>query len=204
MVAKKPGKTRSKVGRPKSRSDRREEIRDELEKIFLQEGFRDLTVDKLARRVKCSNRTLYEIAASKEEMFLETLNRWLERIRHLGWQGALQHQEPTKRIEAYLKPGVIETREASANFVEDVRSYLPAKQMLARHQEERMGFLQDIIEDGIGQGAFRKVHPYLVAEILLSAITRIDELDFKTKSGLSFSEAFEELYDILLHGLVRN
>lgn len=203
MVAKKSGKTRSKVGRPKSRSDRREEIRDELEKIFLQEGFRDLTVDKLARRVKCSNRTLYEIAPSKEEIFLETLNRWLERIRHLGWQGALQHQEPTKRIEAYLNPGVIETREASANFVEDVRSYLPAKQMLARHQEERMGFLQDIIEDGIGQGAFRKIHPYLVAEILLSAITRIDELDFKTKSGLSFSEAFEELYDILLHGLVR-
>lgn len=185
-----------------SRSDRREEIRRQLERIFLREGFRDLTIDQLAKRLKCSNRTLYEIAPSKEEMFLFVLNRWLERIRHLGWQGALEHTEPIKRIEAFLQPGVSETREAGADFVEDVRTYLPAKQMLARHQEERMKFLEDIVSDGIKRGSFRNVHPYLMAEILLSAVTRIDELDFQSRSGLTFSEAFAELYEVLLHGLV--
>ncbi|MEO2182323.1 MAG: TetR/AcrR family transcriptional regulator [bacterium] len=195
--------SRPRIGRPKSRSDRREEIRNEIEKIFLQEGFRDLTVDKLAKRVKCSNRTLYDIAPSKEELFLVTLNRLLERIRHRGWQSALKYQQPSKRIENYLNPGVTEMREAGANFVEDVRTYLPAKQMLAWHQEERMKFLEDIIEDGIRQGAFRDVHPALVAEILLSAVTRIDELDYQTRSGLTFSESFKELYGILLNGLVR-
>ena len=199
------GQSRMKK-RPKarsvSRSDRREEIRNGLEKIFLREGFRDLTIDRLAKRLRCSNRTLYEIAPSKEEMFLLILDRWLERIRHLGWQGALEHTDPIKRIEAFLDPGVSETREASADFVEDVRSYLPAKQMLARHQEERMKFLEDIVSDGIKRGSFRSVHPYLVAEVLLSAVTRIDELDFQSRSGLTFSEAFAELYELLLHGLV--
>ena len=185
-----------------SRSDRREEIRNQLEQIFLREGFRELTIDRLAKRLKCSNRTLYEIAPSKEEMFLFILNRLLERIRHLGWRGALQHTEPIKRIEAFLHPGVSETRNAGADFVEDVRSYLPAKQMLARHQEERMRFLEDIVSDGIERGSFRKLHPYLVAEILLSAVTRIDELDFQSRSGLTFSEAFSELYELVLHGIV--
>ena len=35
-----------------------------------------------------------------------------------------------------------------------------------------------------------------------AAVTRIDELDFQSRSGLSFSEAFSELYELLLHGLV--
>ena len=185
-----------------SGGDRRKQIRDELEKIFLREGFRDLTIDSLAKRLRCSNRTLYEIAPSKEEMFLLILNRWLERIRHLGWQGALEHTDPITRIQAFLEPGVSESREASAKFVEDVRSYLPAKQMLARHQEERMEFLEDVVSDGIKRGSFRKVHAYLVTEVLLSAVTRIDELDFQYRAGLTFSEAFRELYDLLLHGLV--
>ena len=187
-----------------SRGQRREQIRDELESLFLKEGFRDLTVNAIAKRLKCSNRSLYDIAPSKEEMFLVVLNRWLERIRHLGWQGALAHTDPIERIEAFLKPGVTETRDAGANFVEDVRSYLPAKQMLARHQEERMKFLEDIVSDGIKQGSFRNLHAYLVAEVLLSAVTRIDEFDFQSRAGLSFSDAFEELYELLLHGLLKN
>lgn len=204
MAARKSSKAKSVIGRPTSRSDRREEVRDQLERIFLQEGFRNLTINKLAKRLQCSNRTLYEIAPSKEEIFLKILDRWLERIRHLGRQGALKHTEPFKRIEAYLNPGVSETRDASADFVEDVRSYLPAKEMLARHQEERMKFLEDIVEDGISRGSFRSVHSSLVAEVVLSAVTRIDEFDFQSRSGLTFSEAFEELYELLLHGLIRS
>ncbi|MBT5153346.1 MAG: TetR/AcrR family transcriptional regulator [Gammaproteobacteria bacterium] len=201
---------RKSASRPKpqsqsmSRAERREQTRQELEALFLREGFRDLTVASIAKRLKCSNRSLYDIAPSKEEMFLVVLNQWLERIRHLGWQAALAHTDSIERIEAFLKPGVTETRGASAAFIEDVRSYLPAKQILARHQEERMEVLGDIIESGIKQGSFRKLHSYLVAEFLLSAATKIDELDFQSKAGLSFSDAFEELYELLLHGLLKD
>lgn len=187
-----------------TRSRRREKMRAELEAIFLKEGFRDLTIGKLAKRLRCSNRTLYEIAPSKEEMFLQVLDNWLERIRHLGWRGALENQDPVERLQAFLDPGVSETKLASAKFVEDVRSYLPAKQMLARHQEERMHFLEEIVAEGINKGAFKPVHPYLVAEVLLSAVSRIDEIDYEERAGLSFSVAFNELYELLLHGLLRN
>ncbi|MCY4344691.1 MAG: TetR/AcrR family transcriptional regulator [Gammaproteobacteria bacterium] len=175
-----------------------------METIFLREGFRGLTIDSLAKRLRCSNRTLYEIAPSKEEMFLVVLDRWLERIRHLGQEGAMAQSDPIKRVEAFLEPGVTETREASAAFVEDVRFYLPAKQMLGRHQEERMKVLESMVSEGIRQGSFREVHAYLVSEVLLSAVTRIDEIDFQSRAGLTFSEAFGELYDLFLHGLVIN
>lgn len=203
--ASKAATAKSSPYRPRGpRIERRKQIRDQLETIFLREGFRNLTIDSLAKRLHCSNRTLYQIAPSKEEMFLVVLDHWLERIRHLGQQGAMEQSDPIKRVEAFLEPGVTETREASAAFVEDVRSYLPAKQMLGGHQEERMKVLECMVSEGITQGSFREVHAYLVSEVLLSAVTRIDEIDFQSRAGLTFSEAFGELYDLFLRGLVVN
>src|SRR4051812_8968716 len=91
-------------------SERHRTLIDALEQLFLQEGFRSVTVDELAARLKCSKRTLYEVASSKQELFLLVVERWLERIRHLGWQGALEHDDPEKRIIAYLDPGVSQSQ----------------------------------------------------------------------------------------------
>ena len=61
-------------------SPRREEILDELEAIFLAEGFRGLTVGTLAARLRCSRSTLYALAATKEELYLRVSDRILRRI----------------------------------------------------------------------------------------------------------------------------
>lgn len=137
-------------------------------------------------------------------MFLLVVDRWLGRIRQPGRQAVPVINDRVKRLEAFLDPGVSETKQASAEFMVDVRSYLLAKQMLARHQQERMRFLEDTVADGIASGGFKDVHPYLVAEVLLSAVTRIDELDFKGQAGLTFSVVLDELYELLLHGLMRD
>lgn len=75
-------------------SDRQKELLAELETLFFANGFRTITVDDIAAQLKCSKRTLYEIAPSKQELFILVIESWLERIRHLGWQGALQHDDP--------------------------------------------------------------------------------------------------------------
>jgi len=63
-----------------------------------------------------------------------------------------------------------------------------------------MRSVESIIEDGISQGSFREVSPYLFAEILLSAVTRIDEIDFEEHQDITFSSALDELYEIFLNG----
>ena len=47
---------------------RRAELLDELVTLFLAEGFGALTLDELARRLRCSKSTLYGLAASKEQL----------------------------------------------------------------------------------------------------------------------------------------
>ena len=182
-------------------SERQRDLVEALEQLFLEEGFRDVTVDELATRLKCSKRTLYELAPSKQELFLFIVERWLDRIRHLGWAGALEHDDPEKRIIAYLDPGVTQSRAASRRFLEDMRSYRPALALLEAHQRERTGVLRDIVEDGMRRGRFRRLHAALVAEVFLAAVSRLNEPDFLENAGISFSDGFSELYELFLNGL---
>lgn len=182
-------------------AERREQIRSQLEKMFLVEGFRDLTVGNLAKRLSCSNRTLYDIAPSKEEIFLLVLDNWLDRIRRLGRQAVLEKTDPVDRLEVFFNSANVEARGASAKFIEDVNSYLPAKQIWERHLEKQVSFLEEIIAEGIKRGNFKPLNPNLAAELLLSTVTRVDELVFHGHSGLSYEEAFAESQELMLNGL---
>ena len=186
----------------RSFNERHRDIAGALEKIFLEEGFRDVTVGELAARLKCSKRTLYELAPSKQELFVLIVERWLDRIRHLGWAGALEYDDPQQRIIAYLEPGVSQSRLASRRFLQDLQSFRPAYMLLEAHQRERTGVLRDIVEDGIKRGRFRKLHAPLVAEVFLAAVGRMNEPDFLENAGISYSNAFSEVYDLFLKGLI--
>lgn len=185
-------------------SERQKSLLEELESLFFANGFRTITVDELASRLKCSKRTLYELAPSKQELFILVIESWLERIRHLGWQGALQHDDPEKRIMAYLEPGVTESRPASRQFLADLQSYRPALALLEAHQAQRTKVLMEIVEDGIRRGRFKPVHSALVAEIFLASVNRINEPAVLARAGVEFSEAFDELFRILTNGLFRH
>lgn len=184
------------------RTDRQVELLDKLEVIFLEEGFRRLTIGELASRLKCSKRTIYELAPSKQELVLLVMDRWLMRIRSMGRAGMLKHTDPVDRIEAYLEPGVSESIRAGSQFLADVQSSPPAHSILELHQRERTQVLRDILDDGKTRGRFRAFHSALVAEVFLASVARINEPSVLGAANLGFSEAFSEFFGLILHGIV--
>src|SRR5512142_1001170 len=83
-------------------SDRQEELLGELERIILDEGFRRLTVESLAKRLQCSRRTLYELAPSKDELVLLVLDRLLRRMGHKAMEQVRALDDPADRLQAYM------------------------------------------------------------------------------------------------------
>ena len=181
----------------------REQLLDGLEAIFLKEGFRDVTVEDLASRLRCSRQTLYRVAPSKPEIFLVVLDRFLARIREEGREAAYAPSDPMDRIEALLEPGITATVPASRRFTEDVDGYEPARTLLAEHQRERMRLLRELVEDGISRGVFTGFHAHLVAEVMIAAVGRVSRPDFLAEAGLSMSEAFDECSRLIRWGLAR-
>ncbi|MCL4184049.1 MAG: TetR/AcrR family transcriptional regulator [Burkholderiaceae bacterium] len=179
---------------------RQEKLLDELEAIFLKEGFRNVTVAELASRLKCSRRSFYELADSKEALFLRVFDRYLTRLREVGARGAAA-VPPDQAFEPFLMPAIDAARKLSATLMQDMTAYPPANAMWERHQRERMTGLRRLVERCVEQGLFRGVNAFLVAEVMAASLRRIREPAFLAASGLSYREAVEELYGLLLHGL---
>ncbi|HLS56556.1 MAG TPA: TetR/AcrR family transcriptional regulator [Zeimonas sp.] len=205
-------RTRTKAARPRpdatglhadrAPGPRQQKLLDELESIFLTEGFRKVSVGELARRLRCSRRSFYELADSKEALFLRVFDRYLARVREQGARGAAA-APPDQAFEPYLKPAIDAARKLSATLMQDMAACPPANAMWERHQRERLNGLRELVARCVERGTFRGVNAYLVAEVMAASLRRIREPAFLAASRLSYREAVEELYGLLLHGLFR-
>jgi AcrR family transcriptional regulator len=173
-----------------------------LEPLFLVEGYRRLAVGELARRLRCSRRTLYELAPTKQGLFALVVDRFLARIRAQGDAEAATADDLATRIERYLAPGIRETKRAAAVFFADVAALPEAKRLLDAHQRRRIAGIRDLVTQGIRQRVFRGIDPHLVAEVFSEAYRRVSQPDFLAASTLSMAEAYSELSHLLRHGLL--
>jgi AcrR family transcriptional regulator len=173
-----------------------------LEPLFLVEGYRRIGVAELARRLRCSRRTLYELAPTKERLFALVLERFLARIRAQGDAEAATGSDLATRIERYLAPGIRETERATPVFFADVAALPEARRLLDAHQRRRIAGIRDLVTEGIRQRVFRGIDPHLVAEVFSEAYRRVSQPDFLAASSLSMAEAYSELSHLLRHGLL--
>ena len=183
-------------------SARRDRLLEELEHVFLRDGFLHFRTEELARRLHCSKRALYQIAPSREKLFELVVERWLANLRLAGHEAARAAPDPLAAVTDYLGAAIIATRDAGAQFVRDLSRSPAAYRRLMSHQRERIAGLERLIESGTAQGHFRGVHAKLIAEVMLNAVAQLVDPEVLARVGLTMSQAFAELYDIVEHGLL--
>jgi len=183
------------------RSDRQDEILDDLESIFLEEGFRRLTLGALAKRLRCSLRSLYQLAPTKEELFLLVLDRMWERVGAEARRVTIEHDDPAVQLEVFMSQGAHIFRATSGDFFADIRSYAPARHLFLTHLEGGTAFLTRLIERGIDSGRFRPVPARLVAKALESLALQTLDRSFLDAVDMDPLDAERELAQLVLRGL---
>jgi AcrR family transcriptional regulator len=132
-----------------------------LEKLLLDEGVEKVTVGRLAARLQCSRRTLYEIASSKEALVCIVIDRMLRR----QISAALASIDPNWSIVEQLRHIIT----FGANFQfrssgwEGMTSDPSARKLMETHYRFSATALAKTIAKGIEQGEFRDISPDVVA-----------------------------------------
>lgn len=183
-------------------TDRQHELLDTLESVFLEEGFSHLTIGEMVARMRCSRRTIYSLAPSREELIVIVVDRLLKRLGLEASAAAVAQSDPWQAIEAYLERGVTTLARATPAFNEDVESYLPTRHLYASHLNVALKVLSDLVAAGVASGVFREVHPPLIAEILAYAAERIRRPEVLERSGVSGQEALLEFGTLIRNGLL--
>lgn len=177
------------------------EILEGLETIVLTEGFRDLTVGGLAERLRCSRRTLYEIADSKDGLVLIVIDRVMRRLARIARDAAARESTLLDQVRAYLTKGLTELHRATLSFTEDVAASPEAALLVSSHFRYARSMLERMLVKGMETGEFREIHPRITAETFDAALLRLLDPDVLRSAGISFAEAVEEYLTLFTDGI---
>ena len=83
-------------------TSRQAHLRDALVEMVLVEGFSQLTMDQVAARLNCSKRTLYALAASKEQLAVLAVRHFFRRATEQVEAAIAATRNPARRVTRYL------------------------------------------------------------------------------------------------------
>jgi AcrR family transcriptional regulator len=186
---------------PPGLTRRQAELLDQLEELFLAEGFARFTLDDLALRLHCSKSTLYALAGSKEQLAQRVIKHFFRKATDAVEARTVTVQDPALRVAAYLTAVAGALAPAGQAFHHDLDSFGPGREIYERNTALAADRVRRLIADGVAQGRFREVHPALIADTVTTLMFRIGRGDTARATGLDDAEAYRELAALLLHGI---
>jgi AcrR family transcriptional regulator len=180
---------------------RQAELLDQLERLFLAEGFAGFTLEDLAVRLRCSKSTLYALADSKEQLALRVVRHFFRKATDAVEAHAVQEEDPGLRVVAYLTAVARALAPAGAAFHRDLDAFPPGRETYERNTALAAERVRGLIADGVAQGRFRDVHPALIADTVTTLMLRIGRGETGRATGLDDATAYRELAALLLHGI---
>jgi AcrR family transcriptional regulator len=180
---------------------RQAELLDQLEALFLAEGFARFTLEDLAVRLRCSKSTLYALAGSKEQLAQRVIKHFFRKATDAVEASTVTVRDPGLRVTAYLAAVAAALAPAGPAFHRDLDSFGPGREIYERNTALAADRVRELISDGVAQGRFRDVHPALVADTVTTLMFRIGRGDTARATGLDDAAAYRELAALLLHGI---
>src|SRR3954465_1416064 len=180
---------------------RQAELLDQLEQLFLADGFARFTLDDLALRLRCSKSTLYALAQSKEQLAHRVIKQFFRKATASVEEQTVTEADPALRVTAYLNAVARALSPAGPAFHRDLDSFPPGREVYERNTAAAADRVRELIADGVAQGRFREVHPGLIADTVTTLMVRIGRGDTERATGLDDATAYRELAALLLHGI---
>lgn len=180
---------------------RQAELLDQLERLFLTEGFARFTLDDLALRLHCSKSTLYTLADSKEQLALRVIKHFFRKATDAVEAQTVSEQDHALRVTAYLSAVARALAPAGPQFHHDLDGFEPGRSVYEANTAMAADRVRELIADGVAQGRFRDVHPALVADTVTTLMLRIGRGETARATGLDDAAAYRELAALLLHGI---
>ena len=181
---------------------RLERVMEDAEALFVRDGFLHFSTEELAARLRCSKRTLYTIAPTREKFFERILERHLSSMNRGMIAAAKAAPNCIAAMCAFVEHAIENFGEKPTRFNNDLKSFPGGERALERTQKQRDEALQAIIAEGVKTGAFRKVNPHFVAIALSAAAHEVTDPQFLAESEMNWPQALRQVFRLFFQGLL--
>ena len=179
---------------------RHNEIIDALE-VLLESGVPNLTMSEIAKKLKISLRTLYEIAPSRDELILMTMDNILKKLGKFAMDSVSEIHSPVEKLEEYLMIVNQAVGPKFDRFLKDMEKINGSKMTADYHENFIKNFIKELLEQAIKKKEIKAIDVKAFA-ILLGGIGR-EFFKEENKRSINFSpeESANSITSIILNGI---
>ena len=179
---------------------RHNEIIDALE-ILLESGVPNLTMSEIAKKLKISLRTLYEIAPSRDELILMTMDNILKKLGKFAMDSVSEIDSPIEKLEEYLMIVNQAVGPKFDRFLKDMEKINGSKMTADYHENFIKNFIKELLEQAIKKKEIKAIDVKAFS-ILLGGIGReFFKEENKRSIHLSPEESANSITSIILNGI---
>jgi AcrR family transcriptional regulator len=178
-------------------------VLDEAEELFSQEGFLHFSTDELARRLRCSKRTIYAVAPGREKFFEAVILHRVTNAADATLAPIRNALSVRSAVQGCMRASVEQARKTAPLFMRDVMLFPAGRRAVDKWRRDIADELEHLIQRGVDEGLLRKIDPRVAAEALLTSTLRVCEPDFLANSRTTMAEAVRQVYEIFWSGLFR-
>ena len=179
---------------------RHNEIIDALE-VLLESGVPNLTMSEIAKKLKISLRTLYEIAPSRDELILMTMDNILKKLGKFAMDSVSEIHSPVEKLEEYLMIVNQAVGPKFDRFLKDMEKINGSKMTADYHENFIKNFIKELLEQAIKKKEIKAIDVKAFA-ILLGGIGReFFKEENKRSIHLSPEESANSITSIILNGI---
>jgi AcrR family transcriptional regulator/predicted DNA-binding transcriptional regulator AlpA len=183
---------------------RTESILDAALEVFQTKGYHNSTVDDIAQQAGVSKGTCYQYFSGKEEVFLSTIDRTLDRLIVEADAAAGGAKDALQRLGLKGLTFISKYRDLQFMFIGMFTEVMGGNERIRKKAadvyEKVAEFLVRDLDAGVREKAFRKVNTTAVAYALIGIAEVVGNRDMIDEDFdvLSF---FVDLMDFMQHGL---
>lgn len=166
--------------------------------LFAQEGIKPVTMDRIAKELTISKRTLYEVLPDKETLLIEGFRGYRD-IMHKRLDMEMERAENVMELLLLVyQRKMDELRLISPRFYTDLKKYpRVVAYMNAQHEEDMAGSVA-FFKKGVEQGLFRADINYEVIHRVLSS-----QVEFILSSLMTKEFPLNEIFNSIILVCVR-
>jgi AcrR family transcriptional regulator len=181
---------------------RRHEIFHQVVNVFLKKGFQETPMREIAEAAGLGKSTLYDYFKTKDEILIYFFEDQLNDLTEEAQKIAMQNKSADKRLRQIMQMH-LEFLQANKNLfmklsLEAQRLKLESQKQIQEKRHAYQDLIRALIDEGIREGAFRKVDSLLAARIL---ITSMAPAVFTSRPSSASQEVVKETLGIFFKGI---
>ena len=170
---------------------------------LLEDGIANQTMSDIASRLKVSLRTLYEIAPSKEQLVISTIDRILTNIAKQALSSMKDMKSSVDKLRTFTKIGNEAAGPRIQKYADDLSRIKGADEMIKAHESAYIDHIKRLLDEAVMNKEIQAIDTRAVA-IMLGTVARVfSKKNHQKKLAASAEESANMISGLIIDGLIQ-